>query len=115
MTIGPHDLIDLPSGQYEVIGYPEDTSKGPFGMPAGFPTPYTVGHHVCSGFGKDGYNREIRVYTPAKGAAGTPLEVHGWANPGNTEPKIAGHERVIVEVELYMPPCLVVNLRRSEG
>lgn len=116
MAIGPHDLIDLPGlGQFEVIGVPEDYTHGPFGYLPNFPTPFTVGHHAYSSTSTDGYNRDVETYTPAKGAAGTPVAVHGWANPNGTEPKIAGHDRVVVEVEMYMPPGLVINLRKVDG
>ncbi len=33
--IGPYDLVDLPDGQYEVIGEPEDFQHGPFGSKLG--------------------------------------------------------------------------------
>lgn len=33
--VGPYDLIDLPDGQYEVIGEPEDFVNGPFGSRLG--------------------------------------------------------------------------------
>lgn len=116
MNIGPHDLIDLPLlGQFEVIGYPEDFTHGPFGYAPNFPTPFTVGHHAYSATAEDDYGRDIPVYTPQKGAEGTELAVYGWANPTGTEPKLAGHDRVVVEVELYMPPGIVVNLRKVEG
>lgn len=116
MTIGPHDLVDIPGeGQFEVIGRPEDYSHGPFGMPGPFPTPFKVGVHTYSSTTTDDYGREVKVYTPAKDQPGTPVAVHGWSNAINTEPKIAGHDRVIVDMELLVPVGLVVNLRRVEG
>lgn len=69
-----------------------------------FPTPFTVGWHVYSTTTTDGYNRQVPAYTPEKTAEGTPKAVYGWANPTNTEPKLAGHDRVVVDVELYTPP-----------
>lgn len=111
----PHDLVDLPLGQFEVVGHPEDYTHGPFGYQPSFPTPYTVGHHVHSDGGTDDYGREVSTWTPAKDQPGTPVDVYGWANPSNAEPKLAGHDRVVVEVELYAPPGVVVNLRRAEG
>lgn len=115
MTFGPHDVVDLPLGQFEVVGYPEDYTHGPFGYAPNFPTPYTVGHHVYSSTATGGYGRDVPTWTPAKTASGTPVAVYGWANPNGSEPKLAGHDRVEVEVELYVPPGLVVNLRRVEG
>jgi len=115
-VIGPHDVIDLPNlGQFEVVGHPEDYTHGPFGYVPNFPTPFTVGHHAYSSSGTDDYNREVGSWAPAKDQPGTPIRVHGWANPSGSEPKLAGHDRVEVEVELYMPPGVVVNLRRTEG
>lgn len=33
---GPRDVVDVPdAGRFEVVGYAEDWSKGPFGFPAG--------------------------------------------------------------------------------
>lgn len=33
----------------------------------------------------------------------TTIPVAGWAKPTSTEPKLAGHDRVIVDMELYAP------------
>ena len=33
--VGPYDVIDLPDGQYEVIGQPEDYNQGPFAYTPG--------------------------------------------------------------------------------
>lgn len=121
MSIGPHDLIDIPGeGQFEVIGHPEDYTHSPWGGPFApivgpFPTPFEVGVHTYSSTTTDDYGREIEVYTPAKDQPGTPVAVHGWSNAINTEPKLAGHDRVIIDMELLVPVGLVVNLRRVEG
>lgn len=69
-----------------------------------FPTPFTVGHHVFSTTSEDGYNRDVPTFTPAANVAGVQVKVYGWANPVGAEPKLAGHDRVAVEVELYAPP-----------
>jgi hypothetical protein len=34
-TIAPHDVVDLPDGQYEVIGDPQTFQQGPFGSTLG--------------------------------------------------------------------------------
>lgn len=34
-VVSPHDVIDLPDGQYEVIGAAEDFTHGPFGTAFG--------------------------------------------------------------------------------
>lgn len=116
MTIGPHDIIDVPPlGRFEVIGVPEDYTHGPFGYQPNLPTPFTVGHHAYSSTTTNEYGRDVPTYTPSLDEDGTVVDVYGWANPGGSEPKLAGHDRVIVEVELYMPPGLVVNLRKVDG
>lgn len=116
MTFGPHDVVDIPDlGQFEVIGLPEDYTHGPFGWQPNFPTPFTVGHHAYSATGTDDYHRAVETWFPPKASAGTPIPVYGWANPAGGEPKLAGHDRVVVEVELYVPPGLVVNLRKVDG
>jgi hypothetical protein len=33
--VGPYDLVDLPDGQYEVIGQPQDYTHGPFAYTPG--------------------------------------------------------------------------------
>lgn len=115
MSFGPHDIVELPSGQFEVVGYPEDYTAGPFGYQPNFPTPHTVRHHAYSSTGVGDYGRDAPTYTPPLHEPGVEVAVYGWASPSSTEPKLAGHDRVVVEVELYMPPGLVVNLRRAEG
>ena len=114
--IGPHDLVDIPGmGQFEAIGYAEDYTHGPWPFPFDFPAPHSVGVHKHSSSTTDEYGREVPVYTPARDQPGTVLPVHGWANAYNTEPKLAGHERVVIDLELFVPTGLVVNLRRVEG
>jgi hypothetical protein len=34
-SVGPSDLVDLPDGQYEVVGHPLDYTHGPFGTALG--------------------------------------------------------------------------------
>lgn len=35
VTGGPKDVVDLPEGAFEVVGWPEDWSNGPFGFTPG--------------------------------------------------------------------------------
>jgi len=69
-----------------------------------FPLRFTVGLHTYSEGTADGYNESAAVYTPVKTVAGTSYRVYGWSTPTSTEPKLAGHDRVIVDVELLVPP-----------
>lgn len=55
----------------------------------------------------------VRAFTPGAGDAhGNPVEawgsatthsVYGWSAPSSTEPKLAGHDRVVVDLELLAP------------
>lgn len=74
-----------------------------------FPTPFTVGVHAYSSTSTDDYGRDVPLYTPAKNSPGTQHPVYGWATPVTSEPKIAGHDRVLVEVELFAPPGFTVG------
>lgn len=67
-----------------------------------WPTPFTVGHHVYSAGGADPH-RNPPTYTPPLDQPGTSVPVYGWHTPSTTEPKLAGHDRVIVDVELLAP------------
>lgn len=69
-----------------------------------FPAAFTVGVHVYSDGSPDDYNIAAPTYTPAEDAAGTSIDVYGWSIPSTSEPKVAGHDRVIVDVELLAPP-----------
>ena len=73
-----------------------------------YPTPYVVGLHAYSSGGKDARGNDIVVYTPPKTAPGTAHAVFGAAPAtvpaGRNEPKLAGHDRVIVDLELLVPP-----------
>lgn len=68
-----------------------------------FPTPYTVGVHAYSSTSVGGYGRDVPTWTPPKDEPGTPQAIHGWASPSSTEPKLAGHDRVEVQIEMYVP------------
>lgn len=34
-SVGPYDVVDLPDGQYQVMGHPQDFGYGPFGYDPG--------------------------------------------------------------------------------
>lgn len=64
-----------------------------------FPLLFTVGHRVWSEDGEDAHGNPIAGWS-------TPVTkpVYGWGAPSGDEPKIAGVDRVEVEVELLVPP-----------
>lgn len=101
--------VTLPDGLvYEVVGDPEDYSHGPFPTPAQPPTPYTVTVEEASDAGDDAHGNPQESWGPPQ-----PVQVHGWAPPAaGGEPKVAGHDQVITDLELFVPPFRVVNLRR---
>lgn len=65
-----------------------------------FPLLFTVGHRIWSASGPDDAHGN-----PVEGWA-DPVEkrVYGWGAPQGSEPKLAGHDRVVVAVELLVPP-----------
>lgn len=69
-----------------------------------FPTPWSVGVHTFSDGGTDAHGNPIVTYTPPLSEPGTPVPVYGWFVPSSTEPVLAGHDRVIVDVQLLVPP-----------
>lgn len=74
-----------------------------------FPTLYVVGVHRYSSTAVGDYGRDVPTWTPPKDQPGDSHPVMGWASPSSTEPKLAGHDRVVVEVELYVPPDFQVG------
>lgn len=70
-----------------------------------FPTLFRVGVHTYTdSLQLDDYNELEPVYTPTKDAAGTQVAVYGWSTPDSTEPPVAGHDRVMVDMQLLAPP-----------
>lgn len=69
-------------------------------MSSEFPLMFTVGHRVWSTSGEDDAHGN-----PVAGWS-DPVDkrVYGWGAPNSAEPKLAGHNRVVVEVELLVPP-----------
>lgn len=74
-----------------------------------FPTVFTVGRHAYTAGATDEYGEIAVGYTPAKDATGTQVAVYAWAVPTSTEPKLAGHDRVIVDLELLAPPETLIG------
>ena len=66
---------------------------------AEFPLLFTVGHCAYSAGTEDDWGNIAAEW-------GNPVvkAVYGWGAPQGSEPKTAGHERVVVEVELLVPP-----------
>lgn len=108
--IRAHDRVVLPDGTYDVVGEAEDYSHHPAGTLPQFSPRYEVGWRVFSESGEDAHGNPVRSW-----AEPVPVSVFGWAAPKSTEPKLAGHDRVIVDVELFVPPAHVVNLKKVTG
>lgn len=64
-----------------------------------FPLAHTVGHRVWSGGVEDDWGN-----TTSGWADPVDKLVYGWGAPQSSEPKVAGHDRDVVEVELLVPP-----------
>lgn len=64
-----------------------------------FPLLFTVGHRVFDPSAEDAHGNPVEHWLPA-----VPKPVYGWGAPQTSEPKLAGHDREIVEVELLVPP-----------
>ncbi|MGO3325318.1 hypothetical protein [Gordonia sp. (in: high G+C Gram-positive bacteria)] len=71
-----------------------------------FPLLFSVGHRVYNGSGEDAHGNPVESWA-------TPVvrEVYGWGSPQTSEPKLAGHDREIVEVELLVPPGFSCSAR----
>lgn len=69
-----------------------------------YPLLFEVRVHAYTPGIKNDYGELIEVYTPELDEPGTVRKVFGWAAPTSTEPKLAGHDRVTVDVELIAPP-----------
>lgn len=77
-------------------------------MNGDFPTPHTIGVHVRSDGDIDAHGNPTVVYTPPLDEPGTARAVIGWVVPASTEPAVAGHDRVVVDVVLGVPPGFVL-------
>ncbi|MGB3602717.1 MAG: hypothetical protein WBA38_04095 [Gordonia sp. (in: high G+C Gram-positive bacteria)] len=73
---------------------------------ASFPLRFTVGHKVFDAAGEDAHGNPVETWLPEVGK-----KVYGWGAPQSSEPKLAGHDREIVEVELLVPPGFVASAR----
>ena len=73
---------------------------------AEFPLLFTVGHRVWSAGGEDAWGNTVEGW-----AEPVTKKVYGWGAPQTSEPKLAGHDRDIVELELLVPPDFVCSAR----
>lgn len=69
-----------------------------------FPLLFTVAVHSYSAGSIGDYGETAAVYTPPLDTSGTEVAVYGWSTPSSVEPKLAGHDRVVVDQELLVPP-----------
>lgn len=76
-----------------------------------FPFPFTAYIHTWSVGSDDGYTT-ADVYTPARTVTGTAVSAF-WASAstvlGGAEPRLAGHDRVVVDVDLFVPQGTVIS------
>lgn len=109
-NVSPRDRMVVEGVEFEVVGESERYDRSPFGSIEKFPTPFTVGHRAHSMSGRDSHGNPVSSWS-----APIPREVHGWAAPSSLEPKLSGHDRVVVDIELFAPEWRVINLRRVSG
>lgn len=63
-----------------------------------FPLLFTVGHRVFQPGATNAHGDPVESWAPA-----VDRKVYGWSSPDTSEPKLAGHDRDVVEVELLVP------------
>lgn len=81
------------------------------GSRAAFPMPYTVDLSLrMDEGGFDELGDPIEQYADWV----TGLPVYGWSPPDSSEPKLAGHEREVVDLELYVPPSFPEVTHRDQ-
>ena len=67
-----------------------------------FPLKFTVKHERYAGTtGEDENGNEIAAW-----AEPVEVKVFGWEPPKSTEPALAGHDRVLVDIKLYAPRAM---------
>ena len=71
-----------------------------------FPTRYTVQIEAFQPGATDPFGNPVDSWAPP-----VAQPVIGWAPPVSNEPKMAGHDRVIVDLELFVPPGFVAAPR----
>ncbi|WP_069164908.1 hypothetical protein [Nocardia altamirensis] len=69
-----------------------------------FPLRGVIGHHRHRDGGIDAHGNPVPIYTPPANEPGIPIRVYGWGPAHSTEPDLAGHDRVVIEVEVFTPP-----------
>lgn len=71
-----------------------------------FPTPHSVVTEAFVSGATDPFGNPIHQWQDP-----VVQPVIGWGAPSSTEPKVAGHDRVLVELELFAPPEFVIAPR----
>lgn len=71
-----------------------------------FPLMFTVGHRVFGEGVEDDLGNPVESWSPP-----VIKPVYGWGAPQSSEPKTAGHNREVVEVELLVPPGFSCSAR----
>jgi hypothetical protein len=81
-----------------------------------FPLLGEVGRHAFVGVVHDGNGDMIRTFNPPKDQPGVPMQVYGWGAPralhgAGERRRDDVEERVVVDVELLIPPDVVLSDR----
>jgi hypothetical protein len=67
------------------------------------PTPHTVQHYTRTDGTADAHGNPVVQWSPPITGPGTTRAVVGWSGAGTSEPALAGHDRVVVDVQLLVP------------
>ncbi|WP_078344594.1 hypothetical protein [Mycobacteroides chelonae] len=74
-----------------------------------FPTPFVTAHEAFIPDAKDAHGDAIDKWAPA-----VPRPIYGAGPDMSNEPKIVGHERVIVDMVMLVPPDQTYGPRDRE-
>lgn len=70
-----------------------------------FPTPFTVQQQVFNGTGEDDLGNDVPTWANPE-----PVKVIGWYS-GSVETLLGHTSRVVADIDLLIPPTLVVTVR----
>ncbi len=79
-------------------------------MTASFPAPFIVDVREVIDGPPDDFGVPTTDWSPW-----TSHPVYGWGAPATAEPKLAGHDRQVVDVELLVPPSFPALSHRAQA